>query len=598
MGNKHKQLIESDRSIDRKLVSKAYKWYEKRVWNRTIVEIYLQNKVVQELSPKDKFLGGFGGESRKVGLHDIVQSLEQAARDGRVGAVIIRLGETRMSYAQAEEIREAIRRFRAATSDRKPVAAWADSYDGITYYVASACSRVFLAQCGDLDFSGVRLDVFFVKNMLQKLGIDKQIEQRKEYKNAANMFNEEEFTDAHREVSESLVRSIHEQVLHDIAADRKIPQDDLERTLDAAPLVAQKALEANLVDELAYRDAAYEKLAMAAFGSPSLAKVNLLFAEKYLDKRGRDYDRKKGKHRIAVIDCLGQVARSESQSHGGGGLLGAETTCRAIRAACKDKKVSAILLRVDSPGGSYIGSDLIWNEVEQAKKAGKKVVVTMGQLAASGGYYISCAADRIVAANLTLTGSIGVYGGKVITPEMWKKLGVTFDGVKAGQNATFHSSLHRFSESELALLNAWLDRVYQDFLSKVSRGRGMTLEQVESVARGRIWTGKQAKQAGLVDEIGGFSRALAVAKQISGIPETEPVQLVYPARIKTFAQFLKHRKASNTDSVSANPAGIGSAIAALESASIFLAPAIRILSSISSSVDSHVLSNSSTAAFE
>jgi protease-4 len=291
-----------------------------------------------------------------------------------------------------------------------------------------------------------------------------------------------------------------------------------------------------LVDGVAYRDEVYGQAKTKA-GSRS----QFLYLAKYLERAGRPHDHGKA---IALVYGVGGVTRGKSDYDPvqGNQNMGSDTVAGALRAAAEDKEIKAILFRVDSPGGSYVASDTIWREVVNARKAGKPVIVSMGDLAGSGGYFVAMAADKIVAQPGTITASIGVLGGKVLTSGLWDKVGLTWDEVHQGNNATMFTGTHDYSPAEWARFQAWLDRVYVDFTAKVADGRKLPKEKVLEIAKGRIWSGQDAKNLGLIDELGGFDTALNLAKKAAGIADSEDVRLIVYPRPKTFFQTLLQRQ--------------------------------------------------------
>ena len=362
--------------------------------------------------------------------------------------------------------------------------------------------------------------------MLEKLGVTPQYGQRYEYKNAMNLFTDTKFTPAYREAEQRLLDSIFGQAVRGIAEGRNLSEADVRTLIDRGPFLGPEAKEAKLVDGLAYWDEVSDRVKARAG-----AGAELLSFAAYRDSAGSPYD--SGARTLALIYGVGGVARGKGGYNPvtGSWTMGSESVATAFRKAAKDPEVAAIVFRVDSPGGSYVASDTIWREVSRARRAGKPVVVSMGGVAASGGYFVAMNADRILAEPGTITGSIGVLGGKFVTPAMWEKIGVTFDQVETGANANFWNSSRPWSETEWARFNAWLDRIYDDFTSKVAEGRKLPKEKVLEIAKGRVWTGEDAKERGLVDELGGLSAAVRAAKQAAKIPAADPVKLVeFPKR--------------------------------------------------------------------
>jgi protease-4 len=376
--------------------------------------------------------------------------------------------------------------------------------------------------------TGVATEVPFLRGALDKAGITPQIAQRHEYKNAANLFTERGFTAAHRESTERVVQSVMEQLVATIAAERNLAQDHVRALIDRAPLFATEALEAGLVDRLGYRDDVYAAVR---------ARVGPDAVLQYLGRYGRSKlaelttrIARLPQETVALVHVTGPIHLGKSRRHPlAGRSAGADTVAAALRSATEADDVKAIVLRVVSPGGSYVASDAIWRQVMLTRQAGKPVVVSMGDVAASGGYYVSMGADVIVAEPATITGSIGVVFGKQVVESLVHRLGVGHEGVAGGRHGLMFSPLRAFTEEEWERLNVWLDRIYGDFTAKVANGRGLSSDRVHEVARGRVWTGADAKERGLVDELGGLSAALDLARQRAGLPPSDLRQpRVYP----------------------------------------------------------------------
>ena len=354
----------------------------------------------------------------------------------------------------------------------------------------------------------------FLRGVLDKAGITPQIAQRHEYKNAANVFTERGFTAAHREATERVVQSVMEQLVTTIAANRDLDPGVVRGLIDRAPLFSSEALESGLVDRLGYRDDVY-----AAVRARTGADVVLQYLGRYRRSRLAELSTRvsgSAPDTVALVQVTGPIhlGRSRRQPFVGTSA-GADTVAAALRSAAKADDVKAIVLRVASPGGSYVASDAIWREVAVTRRAGKPVVVSMGDVAASGGYFVSMGADVIVAEPGTLTGSIGVVSGKQVVEDLVDRLGIGHEGVAGGRHGLMFSPLHAFTEEEWERLNAWLDRIYDDFTAKVAEGRSQPRDRVDEIARGRVWTGADAKERGLVDELGGLRVALDVARAAS-----------------------------------------------------------------------------------
>ena len=499
---------------------------------KAILEMDLEKGLVEDV-PQDSLAQLM--MKGQTTVRDVVDTLERAANDKRVAGIVVRVGASGMGMAEAQEIRDAVQNFR---SKGKFAYAWAETFGewspgSNSYYLASAFDQVYLQPSGDVNLTGIMMQGQFVKGTLDKLGVRFRGDQRYEYKNAMNTFTETKFTPAHKEAMEKVMNSWYGQIVRGISQSRNIPEDQLRVLVDKAPFYGQEALDAKLVDGLKYRDEVYGEAKKKAGND-----AELLYAHKYLERAGRPHT--KGQT-VALIYGVGGVNRGKSGYDPlfGDVSMGSDTVSAAIRAAVDDKNVKAIILRVDSPGGSYIASDTIWREVVRAKQAGKPVIVSMGNLAASGGYFVAIPADKIVAQPGTITGSIGVLGGKAYAKGFFDKIGISFDEVHAGANATVYSMTEDYTPQGWQRLQAALDRIYGDFTTKVAEGRKLPKERVLQIAKGRIWSGEDAKALGLVDELGGFPVAIKFAKQAANIPDEQDVNLkVFPERKGFFERIM------------------------------------------------------------
>ena len=502
---------------------------------KAILEVDLERGIPE--MPADDPFAVFGG-GRPLTLRDVVDALEKAGDDPHVVGLVARLGAAPIGFAEIQEVRDAVKAFRAK---KKFAVAYSETFGEFApgngaYYLATAFDEVWLQPSGDLGLNGLVAESPFFRSALDKLGVRPEFGQRHEFKNAMNLYTETKFTDAHREATRALVESLWGQVVKGIAEGRKMTEAEVRAAVDRGPFLGPEALEAKLVDGLAYRDEVHAKL--KAKGG---ADAKLFGLQAYLKKEGRPHA--EGKRTVALVYGVGGVARGRSGGNPltGGQSMGSETVAKAIRTAVEDDDVAAILFRVSSPGGSYVASDTIWREVVLARKAGKPVIVSMGDVAASGGYFVAMPADKIVAQPGTITGSIGVLAGKMVTPAMWEKVGLTFDQVEVGANANMWNASRSFSPAEWTRFNAWLDRIYDDFTSKVAEGRKLPKERVLEIAKGRVWTGEDAKAIGLVDELGGLSTALRLAKEAAKIPAGEKVKVALFPKEKNPFEALAER---------------------------------------------------------
>ena len=466
---------------------------------------------------------------RKLRLSDVLEGLRRARQDDRVRALVVKVGGSRIGLARVQELREAIGTFRETG---KLTVAWSESFGEFTggnvpYYLATAFDRIYLQPSGALGLTGVAVEQLFLHDALTKLGVGFQSAKRHEYKSAADNLTERGFTGPTREAAERLATSIAEQITSAIAERRGKTAEQARALLDRGPFLPDDALAEGLVDALGYRDEVYAEVRKEAGADAILQYVGRYQRAHALTQRARKLPNPRERF-VAVIHASGPIRQGRSgRSPLGGNSIGSDTVSAALRSATSDERVRAVLLRVNSPGGSAVASDTIWREVVRTRAAGKPVVVSMGDVAASGGYYIAMAADAIVAQPGTMTGSIGVILGKPVFEEAFERAGITTDSVSVGRGANMFGLTHPFSEDDWERINAWLDAIYRDFTAKVASGRRMTAEQVDEIARGRVWTGADAAQNGLVDELGGTTVAAEIARRRAGLPADAPLR-TYP----------------------------------------------------------------------
>jgi protease IV len=464
-------------------------------------------------------------------LGDVLDGIEAASGDPRVKVLLARVGDDELGLAKIQELRDAIAAFRAKG---KFALAFADSFGEFgpgtrPYYLATAFDEIWLQPMGNVGLTGLYAEVPFFKGTLDLLGIVPEFDHREEFKTAMNSLTETKMTPPHREEVDALLASIAGQIIHGIAEGRKLPEAEVREAIDRGPLLADEARQAKLVDRLGYRD---EVLAQARAHAGSGAELTGLTT--YLDRAGRPH--REGST-IALIYGSGLIQRAASSANPltESNVMAATEITRAFRAAVRDPAVRAILFRIDSPGGSVVASESIWREVVFARERGKPVVVSMGDVAGSGGYYVAAAADKIVAEPSTLTGSIGVLAGKLVVSDLFQKLGMSTDSAQVGANAAMYSSTSEFSTRAHSRLEAFLDETYKGFKDHVASGRHMTQEEVEEVARGRVWSGEDAKARGLVDELGGSAVALRLAKEAAKLAPDAAVKLtVFPREKEPF----------------------------------------------------------------
>jgi protease-4 len=473
-------------------------------------------------------------------LREAIAAIHRAAEDPRIAGLIARVQIPAAAAAPVQELRDAI----CAFSDVKPSLAWAETYPGtLSYYLASAFREVWMQPSGTVGLVGFATNALFLRDALDKAGIEAQFIARGEYKSAANLFTQDRYTDAHREADCKLIESLHGQVRQAVAASRHLDAAEVDALADKAPLLRDDAVTGRLVDRIGFRDEAYARIAELA-GAPGISPETgdadsddgppRLYLSRYARataSRPSPPIPGRKKPTIAVVTLHGPIV----SGRGGPQLLpfgnssaGGDTIAAALRDAAAND-VAAIVLRVDSPGGSVTGSETVWREVNRVRDGGTPVVASMGSVAASGGYYVSMSADAIVANPGTITGSIGVVTGKLVARELKDRLGVGFDSVRTNANADAWSINAPFTDEQHAHVEAEADLFYTDFVGRVAQGRNMTVEAVDAIARGRVWTGADALERGLVDELGGLRTAITRAKVLAGLKADADVRIVgYP----------------------------------------------------------------------
>jgi len=448
--------------------------------------------------------------SSTLGLNTILENIRKAKKDPRIKGIFLDLESINAGMASVEEIRNALMDFKQSN---KWILSYSEIYTQKTYYLASVANKVYLNPAGIIEVRGFANQVMFYKNALEKLDVDVQIIRHGKFKSAVEPFMLDKMSDSNREQLQKLVNSMWESWLTKVTDGRKISIDSINNIADNLLVRDAKSAEKyGLVDKLTYRDELITIL-KEYLEIEEKTSINYISLNKYNNVPSSEITNSANK--IAVIYASGSIESGKSDQ----GSMGSETVSKAIRKARLDKNVKAIVLRVNSPGGSALASDIMWREVELAKKA-KPVVASMGNVAASGGYYISCAADKIVASEKTITGSIGVFG---IVPNFQgflnNKIGITFDGVKTNKHSDIVTVYRPLTNDERAILQAGVEKVYDDFITKVATGRNMTKEAVDKVGQGRVWLGSDAIKIGLVDEIGGLNKAIEIAKELAELDD-------------------------------------------------------------------------------
>ena len=496
---------------------------------------------LRESSPGDYVRQVFSG-SAPASLGNVLEALRKAKVDSRVGAVIVAPSRLQAPFwARVQEVRAGILDFRASG---KPVYAFLESADDRDYYLATACSRILLMPSSQLALNGLASYSVFLRGTFDKLDAFPDFLHVGQYKTAANQYTEKGFTPADREMSEALNTDLYEQLVRGIATGRKKTEAEVRALIDEGPFLAADAVKAGLVDELAYADQIDDKLKMPG------GKLRELSLRDYARVSAPSLGLNRGP-KIALLQASGVIVSGASgYDPMNGAVLGSDTFIKYIREARSDPSVRAIVLRIDSPGGSAIASDAIWRElvITRDEKPHRPLIVSMSDLAASGGYYMAMASPYIVAQPGTLTGSIGVVGGKIVTGGTWAKAGANIEVVSKGRNAEMESPARPFNPEERAKVQQGMEDFYYRFVENAARSRHMTVEKLHGIAQGRVWTGLQAKRVGLVDDLGGLERALAVAKQRAGLSPTAEVQVVtYPPRRTIFDMVSESLQSQGTE---------------------------------------------------
>ena len=519
-----------------------------------ILEIDLQS-VPPETAGFDP-MAFIAGGGRPLLLRQAVAAIHRAAADPRIVGLIARVQLSAAPPGAVQELRDALADFAAV----KPSLAWAETYPGtLSYYLASVFGEVWMQPSGTVGLIGFATNALFLRDALDKAGLEAQFVARGEYKSAANMFTQDHYTDAHREADSRLIESLHNQVWQGIAESRRLDVSVLDDLANRAPLLRDDALAAGLIDHIGFRDEAYRRIGELTGqtcdpdGDDAPPR---LFLSRYAQTRERGPSLRKKDPTVAVVTVSGPIV----SGRGGPGLspfgrssAGGDTIAAALREAGADDDVKAVVLRIDSPGGSVNASETIWREVGRLRSAGKPVVASMGAVAASGGYYIAMAADMIVANPATITGSIGVVTGKLVARELKDRLGIGSDVVRTNANADAWSVNAPFTDDQHDMVRAEADLFYDDFVRRVAEAREMTVADAEAVARGRVWTGADASERGLVDELGGLRTAVRRAKVLAGLDIDAQVQLVgYPG--SSVLDFLRPRASSQPAAASLSDA--------------------------------------------
>ncbi len=512
----------------------AEAWRKPQVADNSVLVLQISGSL-PDYAPDDATSRLFGGGA-KQSFSGLLTQMRKAKSDARIGAVLLDIETSGVGWGKADELREAINELKASG---KPVYAYMEYAGNKEYYIATAADKIFLPPTGDVGIIGLQAQAQFYKGSLDKLGVEFQSVHVGKYKGAADPVLRKDLSPEQREVLNAILDDTYGRLVSTIAETRKKSHEDVRAIIDNAPYNALEAKQQNLIDGAFYKDEVYNEL-KNRLGYKDADDLRLTSANDYKDVTPESLGLNNGE-RIAVIFASGTITSGKSSggSFGGSQTIGSDTIIRAVKDAADDETIKAIVLRVDSGGGSAIASDLMWHTLEYAKTK-KPIVTSMGDVAASGGYYIACNSNKIVAEPSTVTGSIGVILARPVIKGLYDWLGVTNEYITRGKNAGLLRDSEPWDEEQLKKVQAQADFFYWDnFVPKVAKGRGKSVEEIHNLAQGRVWTGFQAKERGLVDEFGGLNKAIDIAKDLAGLPADRDVKrVVFPAQRPFFASLF------------------------------------------------------------
>jgi protease IV len=503
-----------------------------KVKPNSILYMKLDQPIVDRASdnPLDNFNFASLSSEPQIGLNKFIESLKNAKTDDNVKGIFMELSYIPAGFATLEEIRNALIDFKESG---KFVYTYADVMTQGTYYVASASDKIYMNPTGSIIFKGLQANVMFFKHTLEKLGVEPVIFRHGKFKSAIEPYFLDKMSDANKEQMTVLLNGMWNHVVEKVALSRNLSKDEVNRIADGyLARNTKKAVETKLIDAAKYRDEVIDEL-VTLTNAEKPEKLEFIKLEKYFDANPAKKSKKIKKDKIAVIYASGEISTGKGENQS----IGSETISQALREARRDSTVKAIVFRVNSPGGEALASDIIWREASLAQKA-KPFIVSMGDYAASGGYYISCIADTIVASEVTLTGSIGVFGLMFNTQKLMNdKLGITFDGVKTNQFGDFPNGTRAMSAAEKEIIQGEIEDIYSTFIEHVGQGRNMSTANVDSIGQGRVWSGISAKQLGLIDVFGGLSKAIEIAAEKSKVQDYKIEE--YPKHGEPLEELIK-----------------------------------------------------------
>lgn len=501
------------------------------VESNTVLELKIEGDMPESTSD-DPFSKLFSGQ--KVSFRSTLENIQKAKVDKNIKAILLLLNNVELGQGRIQDLRDVIADFKQSG---KPVVAYMEQGSDREYSVAIAADQIYVAPAGSLLVKGFAAHATFMKGFFDKIKVEPNFARHGKYKSAVERYTRSDMSTEDREALNVLLDDIYKNYVEEIAKARKKDPEEVKKLIDDGPYnFVKKAKEVGLIDDAIYLDEVKDKLKTDL----KIAKYKSISGNKYSSISPSEFGIGKGE-RIAIIYATGAInsGKSNNNPFSSDESIGSDTVAAAIRNAREDKDIKAIILRVNSPGGSPLASDIIWREMMLTKKANKPIIACMSDVAASGGYYISMGADKIVAQPNTITGSIGIFGGKFNINGLYKDyLGLNVESLTRGKNADFYSEYRNFTEEEQKKLNQYMDDFYKDFTSKAAQGRNMKVESIDEIGQGRVWSGVKGKEIGLVDELGGLQKAIEVAKQLAKIPANNSTQLVEYPKVSGFAAFL------------------------------------------------------------
>ncbi len=479
----------------------------------------------------DPFWAGLWREDAIDSIQEVVIGLHAAKDDPKVKTLLVETTGFVAGWGVAKEIRDALLDFR---SSGKKVIAYIQAAEDLDYYVATAADEIYLAPEGMMMVNGLSMETLFLKETFDKVGIQPDFHHRGEYKSATETFTRRSMSDANREATTAILDSLYDQMVAGIADGRRMSEEDVRGFIDDFVISGPRLVESGMIDGLRYLDQVLSDLAPSGREEPPLVGLHDYYKARVQEKMDKGT-------RVAVLYIAGEIRSGESGEGGLGGAesVGSATIAEAAKAIRDDEGIEAVVVRINSPGGSSLAADMMWHDIMRLRET-RPVIISMSDLAASGGYWVATAGDTIVAQPGTLTGSIGVFMGKMNLARLFDKIGVSFDGVSRGRYARMFTSLRSFNPDELKRVDAMLDSTYNAFLSRVARGRNMTEAEVDKVARGRVWTGALALQHHLIDDLGGMEKALDIVRERLDLEPEAPLKLEsFPRDDNILARWLK-----------------------------------------------------------